>query len=24
MKIARSTGQVIINDLDDWYWGIVG
>lgn len=22
MKIARSAGQVIINDLDDWYWGL--
>lgn len=22
MKIARSAGQIIINDLDDWYWGL--
>lgn len=22
MKNARAMGQVIINDLDDWYWGL--
>lgn len=22
MKKARAMGQVIINDLDDWYWGL--
>lgn len=22
MKISRSAGQVIINDIDDWYWGL--
>ena len=22
MKMAQKSGQVIINDLDDWYWGL--
>ena len=22
MKISRQAGQIIINDLDDWYWGL--
>jgi hypothetical protein len=22
IKIARGNGQVIVNDLDDWYWGM--
>jgi len=22
MKLAQSNGQFIINDLDDWYWGL--
>lgn len=22
MKKARATGQIIINDIDDWYWGL--
>ena len=22
MKLARSYGQFIINDIDDWYWGL--
>tara|TARA_Y100000296_G_scaffold87065_1_gene129572 strand:- start:2945 stop:4024 length:1080 start_codon:yes stop_codon:yes gene_type:complete len=22
IKIAKSNGQTIINDLDDWYWGL--
>ena len=22
MDIAKSNGQIIINDLDDWYWGL--
>jgi hypothetical protein len=22
IKIARAHGQIIINDLDDWYWGL--
>lgn len=22
MEIARANGQVLINDLDDWYWGL--
>jgi len=22
IDIARSNGQIIINDLDDWYWGL--
>jgi hypothetical protein len=22
MKIAKAGGQIIINDLDDWYWGL--
>ena len=22
MKLAQKSGQIIINDLDDWYWGL--
>lgn len=22
MKMARQAGQVVLNDLDDWYWGL--
>lgn len=22
IKLARASGQVVINDLDDWYWGL--
>lgn len=22
IKMARANGQVVINDLDDWYWGL--
>jgi hypothetical protein len=22
IKVARSRGQVVINDVDDWYWGL--
>lgn len=22
MKLAQKAGQIIINDLDDWYWGL--
>lgn len=22
IKLARESGQVVVNDLDDWYWGL--
>lgn len=22
MKLAKASGQVIVNDIDDWYWGL--